>query len=87
MGPKCVYKSESFVMFLLIRFQKYLTKPEVPHILQGVRKGADQAIILKLMLLIVLLKLLPQMIRTYMTCLSYLHSLLLIHKLIVACFS
>ena len=53
--------------------------------LQGVRKVANQAIIL--MLLIVLLKMLPQMIRTYMTCLSYLHSLLLIHKLIVACFS
>ena len=30
-------------MLLLNRFQKYLTKPEVPHILQGVRKGADQA--------------------------------------------
>ena len=25
------------------RFQKYLTKCEVPHILSGVRKGADQA--------------------------------------------
>ena len=28
---------------LLNRFQNYLTKCEVPHVLKGVRKGADQA--------------------------------------------
>ena len=32
-----------FAMFLPIRFPKYLTKCEVPHVLWGVRKGADQA--------------------------------------------